>query len=98
MQRNTPTPGLEVILDVMPLEPHVLSTACSAAVRIREQNQKQWDGVRKGCLRGHLHGLGGILEKVDLKDASPDRYFGRQRHKCDMNSKLIEGALWGYLV
>ncbi len=34
--------------------------------RIREWNQKQWDGVGEGHLSGHLHGLGGILEKLGL--------------------------------
>ncbi len=82
MQRTTPTAGLEVILNLMPLKLHVLSTACSTAFRIRKQNQKWWDGIGEGHLRGHLHGLEGTLEKVGLKDIPSDKYIGRQWHKC----------------
>ncbi len=101
MRRTTPTAGLEAILDLMPLELHALSTACNTAFRIREQNQKQWDGVGEGHLRGHLHGLGGTLEKVGLKDIPSDKYIGRQLHKhyyVDQNSMNDDTPIWGSFI
>ncbi len=78
MQGITPNTGLEVILDLMLLELHALSIACSTAFGIREQNQKRWDRVGEGCLRGHLHSLGGTLEKIGLIDIPFNKYIGRQ--------------------
>ncbi len=100
MQRTTPAAGLEAILDLMPLELHALSTACSAAFRIREQNQKQ-DGVREGHLRGHLHSLVGTQEKVGLKNIPSNKHIGRQWHKCyyvDQNSMNDGTPIWGSFI
>ncbi len=97
----TPTTGLEAILDLIPLELHALSTACTTAFRIREQNQKQWHGIGEDHLRGHLHGLGGTLEKVGLKDIPSDKYIGRQWHKCyyvDQNSENDGTPIWGSFI
>ncbi len=45
IRRTTPTNGMEVILDLMPLELHILQTACNAAFAIRGWKWTKWDGV-----------------------------------------------------
>ncbi len=108
MRRTTPTTDLEAILDLMLLELHAVSTACRAAFRIREQNQKQGEGgggrggssQRPDCV-GHLHSLGGTLEKVGLKDIPSVKYIGRQWHKCyyvNQNSMNNGTTIWGSFI
>ena len=101
MRRTTPTNGMEVILDLMPLDLHILQTACNAAFRIRGQNRTKWDGVGELHLRGHLLVMEGYLGQMGFKDTHPDQYNGRLWNKqyiVDQSSMKDGTPVWGSFI
>ncbi len=97
IRRTTPTNGMEAILDLMPLDLHILQTACNAAFRIRGLNRTKWDRVGERHLRGHLLVMEGYLGQMGLKDTHPDQYNGKLWNKqyiVDQSSmKIWEGCV-----
>ena len=51
---STPTKGLEIILNYMPLDLNIMEEAEKTAIRIKGRNKKKWDYIGKGEGRGHL--------------------------------------------
>ena len=85
--RTTPTAGMEVIMDVMPLDILAQGMALRAKVRIRDQQKCIWDGTNKqGTLKGH----NGLLEKWSkdakiggLSNMAKGRFYGQVNIKVD---------------
>ena len=53
--RSTPTMGLELLYDFMPLDIRATVAATKAANRIQGRNIVRWDSVGHGVRRGHLY-------------------------------------------
>ena len=53
--KSTPTLGLEVIFNYMPLDLMAREWAHNTANRIQGRNKQQWDYIGQGRKRGHLH-------------------------------------------
>ena len=51
---STPTRGLEVIFNFIPLHLKAKEAAAKAAVRIQGRNTSRWDSLGRADLRGHL--------------------------------------------
>ncbi len=101
IRRTTPTNGMAVILDLMPLDLHILQTACNAAFRIRGQNRTKWDGVGELHLRGHLLVMEGYLGQMGFKDMHPDQYNGRlwnRQYIVDQSSMKDGTPIWGNFI
>lgn len=60
---STPTAGLEIILDIMPLDIKIQEMALKAACRVMSINQTRWDGIGKNSL-GHLRWCKNKLQKM----------------------------------
>ena len=54
-RRSTPTAGLEVMGNLMPLDIYVKGLAVRTAIRIRDRNKTIWDGLaNKKGEKGHI--------------------------------------------
>ena len=81
VKRSSPTAGLEVIYNIMPLDIHVQKVATSIFIRIQKQIHPSWDGIgnKLGKL-GHL--------KTCLKTAEKLNIIGIP------NDKIVECKSW----
>ena len=66
MRQTAPTKGVEVIVDLMPLDLDIKSMAAQATLRVMEHNHPNWDDVGRGQLHGHLHQPLNILKELEL--------------------------------
>ena len=101
IRRTIPTNRMEAILDLMPLDLHILQTACNVAFRIRGWNRTKWDGVMERHHRGHLLVMEGYLGQMGLKDTHPDQYNGRLWNKqyiVDQSSMKDGTPIWGNFI
>ncbi|MCF6239098.1 MAG: hypothetical protein L3J79_09890, partial [Candidatus Marinimicrobia bacterium] len=69
---SNPTKGLEVILNLPPVELFVEAVSVQAACRIRNRNQIIWDGIGKGKNRGHLFLAKANCKKYGLEEVIYD--------------------------
>ena len=81
--RSTPTFGLEITLDIPPLDIKAQQEAAKAAVRIRGRNRTLWDGIGAGSKRGHL-----LLARTETgeTDLKPTSYHWDSRPVVDWES------------
>ncbi|MCF6239054.1 MAG: hypothetical protein L3J79_09665 [Candidatus Marinimicrobia bacterium] len=69
---SAPTRGLEVILNLPPVEILVESISIHTVCRIRDRNQFIWNGIGKGNKRGHLFKAQASFQKYGLEEISYD--------------------------
>jgi ribonuclease HI len=60
-RKSTPTAGLEVIFDLIPLDIYLNGEAAKTFQRISGRNPTRWDGIGTGKKRGHLFKAGQFL-------------------------------------
>ena len=63
MRKSTPTNGLEVILDLPPLDLKVEERALQTMLRVLPQCSSKWDGIGKNKEVGHLKWAANELNK-----------------------------------
>ena len=91
--RSTPTLGLEILYDYMPLDIRVEMEAVKTANRIRYRNPERWDGIGDGQRRGHLYYYRDTKEELD--DMSPIfQWSGLPEFEIgDGNPSVTEGTV-----
>ena len=65
-RRSTPTAGLEIILDLMPIPMYLKKLAFMAFIRLRNSNPATWDGIGKNRQIGHLQWLDRQHKSLDI--------------------------------
>ena len=90
MRRGTPTAGLEVILDLPPIDLKVKELALKAMARVLPHNRTKWDGLGKGNSKGHVLRGTTELRKLGINPANNDSlkwHRNLQRgYKVDLDS------------
>ena len=81
--KSTPTKGLEIIFNYMPLDLLAKQEALKAALRLGSRNKKRWDGVGIGSKRGHLFYYPPPLDTMDRMEV---KYNWDMVPELDMDS------------
>ena len=92
MRYSTPSLGLEVILNIMPLHLKVVQEGLNAFARIKNIVKPIWDGIGNSGRYGHFKKCQKDLSKLSINLDNQDRdYFlnlGR-KYKVNLDSKLV---------
>ena len=90
VRRSTPTLGLEVIYDLMPLDLFIKKTALASKHRLREVLDLDWQGTNKsGKTQGHLYFWETTQEKMEIKAPQTDscrEQIGGKKYKINKDS------------
>ena len=90
MRRSTPTYGLEVILDLMPLDLKVEERALHTMLRVLPQSPPKWDGLGKNKEIGHLKWATKELNQMGIdpwnNDTCPATLNITRKFKVDLDS------------
>ena len=90
VRQSTPTLGLEVIYDLLPLHLFISKTALASKDRLKEVLDLDWEGTNKsGKAKGHLKYWGDLQEKMSLKDSVTDscrEYIYKKDYKINTDS------------
>ena len=66
LRKGTPTSGLEVILNIFPLDLKAEEAALKGYLRVNNKIRPQWDGIGNGKVRGHLWWWNHELQKIGV--------------------------------
>lgn len=90
MRKSTPTNGLEVILDLPPLDLKVEERALQTMLRVLPQCSSKWDGIGKNKEVGHLKWAANELKQMDIdpfhNDTCPATLNISRKYKVDLDS------------
>jgi ribonuclease HI len=90
MRKGTPTAGLEVILDLPPIDLRVKELALKALARVIPHNRTRWDGHGRNNSKGHLEWGRTELKQLDIDPFNNDSltwYRNLQRgYNVDLDS------------
>ena len=89
IKKSSPTTGLEIIYNLLPLDLHVQKIALSTRIRIQNQIQPSWDGIgSKLGKSGHLLQCSKNLNLMGIANPPPDKLT---TEKCwDENFKVLD--------
>ena len=71
MRKKTPTNGLQVILDLQPVDLVIREAALKSFLRVNAHDRTKWDGMGHNKSYGHLKWCSVILKSHNIK---PDGY------------------------
>ena len=97
VHKSTPTKGLEIIYDLMPLELLIECKALQIMARIRDSMKTSWDGLgsslRKGSIRKWDDIKDNITKGINKTDRKPAVFCWRRNYKVHPPDKRIKTEL-----
>ena len=88
-REKTPTHGLEIILDLVPIDLKIKELALKAMLRVLPQSQTRWNGIGNSSSIGHMKWGQDELNKIGIPKKAFDTTNAlnlNPKYKCDLES------------
>ena len=78
MRRGTPTEGLNIITNTLPVELYIEKELLAATYRLRSKVDRTWDGLSEGKAKGHIKFAEDMYASANLEINKPNDCINKQ--------------------